>query len=356
MLDVRSASSKHIYQLLLLAASWHRHVRHTAALEVLVIGNAAADLLEFLCSLKAQVKAVPPDPNDRWCKTSNTITGACEPAEQRILLVDNDIVFWGPLRELCKYDRDYVYGAVAGSSRINSAQWLHITSELGFAPLQSARATLKELLRASADPKYTPRTMNEVYVNGGVLLLPINTDFGLAWRHCVGEIADVFHHHPLRSKSVSGSNMAGLAMAIAAHGKFRWLDDRLNYRPKCFALGLEGQERIEIVHMTGFDAAHVTVSARIDDYYQTKIYPLFRALASSVPKAELDKRLCVATTFKEELMSLIECYDLDVLAGRLLTRAPHPDKKPDSTVMRFEQISNRAKRLHHHITRKLFKC
>src|SRR5690606_20648906 len=47
VLDLRAGSGKFVRQTLLLAASWHRHARSCAGLEVLTIGAAGAGLEDF---------------------------------------------------------------------------------------------------------------------------------------------------------------------------------------------------------------------------------------------------------------------------------------------------------------------
>ena len=312
VLDARSRSSKYLFQVLLLAASWHRHVRRTAPLEVLVIDELPRDMRRFLTELGAQIRTSAPDPNDYISRTSNTIVGACDTEGQRILLVDNDVVFQGDLSDLCETDSQYVMGSIAGQMRVNDSQWSAIREHFGCGPLSTNRCSLRELIRAAVEPEYQPKPLANVYVNGGVLLLPVGEEFGPLWRRCVREIGELFKTHPLRNGSVYGSNMAGLAMAIAKYGKFFWLDTRFNYRAGCFALGLEPPERIEIVHLTGLNDTHRTVTRRIEYYWQQKMIRQFsRATSPALSSEDVRIRLDVIESQHHELLSLIDEYDLD---------------------------------------------
>ncbi len=323
VLDARNPSTKYMFQVLLLAASWHKSTRSTAPLEVLIIGDAPDAMLRFLESIGARCKAVAPDPNDQFSATSNTITGCFDTDGQRILLVDNDVVFRGDLSELSSVDSQLFMGSIAGTRRVLDAQWKAIEERFGFGPLPATKPWLKELVRVQVEPDKRPTPLGNVYVNGGVLLLPAGEEFGTKWRHYVREIAELFHNHPLRSGSVYGSNMAGLAMAIAAHANFEWLNERYNYRCDCFALGLEQPERIEIVHLTGLADSHRSVCKRVEDYWQKKMLARFNEVQAALSEVEKQKRLTVIENFRCELLSLIDEYELEQWARQFPVGSVH---------------------------------
>jgi len=311
VIDARARTTKYLYQVLLLAASWHKHVRHNAPLEVMIVGEPPEALCRFLESLGVFWTTVDPDPNDAISKTSNTIVGAVDTVGRRILLVDNDVMFWGDLSELMHVDGNLCQGSVAGAIRVADAQWKVISEHLGFSPLPSSLIPLGQRTRAVVNVDYQPKALSNVYVNGGVLLLPEGDRFGIAWRRYVREIAELFERHALRTKSVYGSNMAGLAMAIADHGRFEWLDLRYNYRADCFVLGLESPEQIEIVHLTGFDDSHRSVTKRIEAYWQGKMMKRFGKVKPALTREEQERRLAIIDEFRQELLSLVREYDLD---------------------------------------------
>lgn len=323
VLDARSPSTKYLYQLLLLVASWHRRVRETAPLEVFIIGRPPAALLEWFRSLGVRWQLVDADPNDDISKTSNTIRGAADAERERILLVDNDVVFLGDLSELAAVDDGFCLGAVAGSQRVSNDRWEVIERHFGIAALPTAEVPLREQMRVAAGTKESPAPLRNVYVNGGVLLLPAGVGFEQTWRKYVREIAEVFEHHPLNSRCVRGSNMAGLAMAIAEHNQFDWLDVKFNYRPDCFCLGLRSFEQLQIVHLTGVDDSHRTVAGRVEDFWRNKMLVRFSRVRSALEPAEEQRRLADIRRLYEELHILIHDYHLEDLAARLPRSTAH---------------------------------
>jgi len=317
VLDARKQSTTYLFRVLLLAASWHRRIRHHAPLEVFIIGDVPPLIYQFLEDLGVGWKIVGPDPNDNISKTSNTIVGACDTGDRRILLVDNDVWFWGDLCELKQLDSPICAGVVAGGERVQEEQWDVIADHFGFPPMPASVTTLKERVREMSLSNHKAAPMTNVYVSGGVVLLPQGDAFGLSWRRYVRQIADLFENHSLRSCSVHGSNMAGLAMAIAEHGIFQWLDVKYNYRWDCFALGLERPEQIEIVHMVGFKGTHHTVTAGLRDYWESKVLKRFHVIDGRLPGHEERRRAMILNECLEELLSLIDEYELDQWSARL---------------------------------------
>lgn len=335
-----------MFQLLLLVASWHRRVRYTAPLEVLIVGQPAPVLLRFLDSFGVSWKIVAPDPNDSVSKTSNTILGAQDSENRRILLVDNDVLFLADLNELTQVDSQLCMGAVAGSQRVNDAQWKLIEEHFATALTPTTRIPLQEHLRALTDRDTTVRPLRNVYVNGGVLLLPAGVNFQQTWRRCVCEIAELFHGHPLCSGAVRGSNMAGLATAISLHGKFEWLDLKYNYRPDCFALDVEPFGEIQIAHLTGVEDSHRTLTGRIEAFWRQKMMGRFNKVRSALKPNELEHRLASIEMLRDELTSLVREYDLEQTAEQLPRHMLHIGK----SVWR-QQVTQPLYRLYGHVLR-----
>lgn len=321
--DARSRSTKHLYQLLLLSASWHKTVRKTAPMEVMIVGSAPDQLFEFLRKLDIQWLSVPADSNDSFSRTSNTIIGARDKAGYRILLVDNDVVFLGDLSELAQVAPDICMGAVAGSERVDSRRWQVIEDHFGVSLLPSTQVPLSEHVRHQINAKHTPRPLRNVYVNGGVILIPTGVNFETSWRRYVREIAQLFGNHPLRSECVYGSNMAALAMAITHHGNFQWLDLKYNYRPDCFALNMSSFPEIQIAHLTGVDDSHRSLGGRIDAFWKEKMVPRFSRANPGIAGHALENALTEANSLRTHLHALVDEYDLDQWAASLPRHTGH---------------------------------
>lgn len=311
VLDARSRSTKYLFQLLLLVASWHKRVRKTAPLEVFIIGEPIETLVNFLEKFGVEWKIVPPDFNDAISKTSNTIIGARDTEGAQILLVDNDVVFLGDLKELTEVTDNVCMGAVAGSHRVNAARWELIENHFHLSLPPTTRIPLREHYRSLLDSNHTVTSLRNVYVNGGVLLLPAGVGFEHIWRKSVRDIGTLFENHPLKSGSVYGSNMAGLAVAIAIHGNFDWLKHKFNYRPISFALGLESFEQLQIVHLTGFSDSHRSVTRRLDSFWKHKMRPLFDKVRPAIGGIEEQNRLADIEKLFSELHNLVDRYELD---------------------------------------------
>ena len=321
--DARSHSTKHLYQLLLLSASWHQRVRKTAPLEIMIVGTAPDQLLDFFRKLDIQWLRVPADPNDSFSRTSNTIIGARDKAGYRILLVDNDVVFLGDLAELAQISPNICMGAVAGSERVDPQRWQIIEDHFGVSLLPNTQVPLSEQVRHQIDSMHTPRPLRNVYVNGGVILVPAAVDFEASWRQFVRDIARLFENHPLKSKCVYGSNMAALAMAITHHGRFEWLDLKYNYRPDCFALNMGSFSNLQIAHLTGVDDSHRSLGGRIDAFWKEKMVPRFCRANPGVADHNLEDALTEANRLRTHLHALVAEYNLDQWAATLPRHTGH---------------------------------
>ncbi|MEP4053051.1 MAG: hypothetical protein ABJN22_12480 [Litorimonas sp.] len=252
VLDCRPSDSKFYCSILLLVSSWVERVKPNFPLSIVITGTPPEALLRFFDSLGVSWEIAEADASLFFVPTGNTLLGgrAKDPSE-RIMLVDNDIYFLKDLRSLGEIRTDIFAGAPSGRPRISPKQWDLIKSELGLEPLsQSWIAPSRQLANLRNKTSYTEQ-MDQTYVNGGVLLLPQGEKFMEAWQANIIKIADYFRGTPLDSKSVTKSNMVGLATAIGEHGKFQWLSDGFNYRHPHILLNQLSFDEISIAHMTG---------------------------------------------------------------------------------------------------------
>ncbi|APE44934.1 hypothetical protein BOO69_17110 [Sulfitobacter alexandrii] len=325
VLDCRPDSPKYLCGVLLLSASWARRVAPTAPLEVLLIGDPPETLLGFFAKMGVRWQMVNPDPELAFVPTGNTLLGAeARGEEERILLVDNDICFLSDVKPLLAIPPNRMAGAPAGNVRVTEAQWAEIESALDLAPLRHLWTETQSQMAALQSDDVEIRQNTHTYVNGGVLLLPQDDAFVATWRDHLLRIAAHFRGHPLRSKAVLESNMAGLATAIGAHGDFQWLPDGMNCRHRSLLLNVLPLEEIDILHMTGGPATEGDfppdshVSAYVAGYWQTRVMDKLTLLETAHGPRAFAEATDTVRAIMAETADLIRAYDLDAVMAMIL--------------------------------------
>ncbi len=313
--DFRSNKPKYLIHTALLAASWHRYARNCAPLEIFSIGKMPASLKSFLSSINVVVRDSSAGPNDSFSKTSNTIQGAEAKFGHQILLIDNDVVFTGPIEPLLDLPKDKIYGAVSGNNRVSPSRWRIIQDDLGMKLLQAETMPINESFRVLIDQNHGAQKLIYVYVNGGVLLFPPEFDFKSTWESHQSTIRYHFINHPLKHHCVCTSNMAALATTIGAYGKFDWLPNAYNYRHKCFGLGLCKIDDIRMIHMTGGikGSGVYSTSAWINTYWRKKMTAGFGDLKRAIKKSQFTERLSIAMNIRDNVLETVKSYGLDEL-------------------------------------------
>lgn len=324
VLDLRPTADKYVSQTLLLAASWHRHARADAALEVHLVGGRDVAIDGLLADIGATAHAIAPSPNDVFSRSSNKIEAAHPDADgRRVLLLDNDVAFFSGLGDLAKVPANAIAAAEAGTARVSEAQWRVIADELALPLLQRRWRpvnTWDERVAAGATRADAPKSV--LYLNSGVVLFPAGHDHRMPWRTHQRRIRDRFAGDPLESVSVTSSDQAGLATSVAAHGEFAWLPLRFNYRHGAFRLGLEPASRIAIMHFTGdVPGAGRALSERLDAYWARYIVGKLARLTAAVGAAEKRRRRDEAAQALASAQAIVRDYDLD---ARLRKRAVRP--------------------------------
>lgn len=313
VLDLRPATAKYLGQCLLLAASWHRNARADSDFEVLQIGGGNTGLERFLDDLGARHARITPGANDDFSAYGNKIEGSRPgPAGGRVLLLDNDTCILGGLSQLADLPAGAIAAAEAGHVRVSDAQWQRVGEDLGLAILRREWAPLNP--RVNPAPADAPLLRERwLYLNSGVILFPAGYDGRGAWAALQRAIHDGFAGHALADDAVSGSDQAGFAASVAAHGEFAWLPARFNYRPPCFCLGLEPVDRIGILHFTAdIDPAGLSgAGERIDAYWRQRIFPRIDRLPASVTTADRDWRRAQAADALQRVQELARAYELD---------------------------------------------
>lgn len=316
VLDLRSSNQKFIDLTLLLAASWHRHGACDASLEVLMVGGGNPVLAEFLAGIGASHASIPPGRNDDFSRSSNKIEGAYpDPQGRRVLLLDNDVAFFGSIDGLRQLPATAIVASEAGNARISDAQWESIRVDIGFPLLRRRFSPVNK--RPVVDPHVEDSgdglRERYLYLNSGVVLFPAGHDHRELWRGHQRRIFDFFRTHALASTAVTTSDQAGFASSVAAYGDFAWLPLRFNYRHGCFSRALESPERIAIVHFTG-DIPEDTapgVANRMEAYWKRHFLGRIDALPHSVDDAEKTRRKQAALEVLESVRAIVRDYELD---------------------------------------------
>jgi hypothetical protein len=323
VLDCRATSLKYIHQVLLLAASWHRCVadRRARPLELVVIGEPPGALRAFVHGLGVRILAASPDPNERIAKMSNTIVGGIvDVDDERVLLLDNDIVF---LRdpELSEVADDTAAAAIAGQERVSPRQWEIVDEELHLAPLGRSWVSLRQEQAALVDGRATPHAIPRLYANGGVVLLPRGRDFALLWRRHVTLIAELFADRPERTPAVYGSVQAGLATAIGEWKRFVLLPVTYNFRPVCFVLGMALPGQVSLLHMSSaYDVAReVSTTERVRDYWDARIFAPLGHARARLDARDHEQRVAHGRACLDILTGLCREYELDAIVRSCLT-------------------------------------
>ena len=322
VLDCRATSHKYIHQTLLLAASWHRCVsdRRARPLELIAIGDAPDALHTFLSGLGIRVLPAAPDPNERIAKMSNTIVGGiADVDDERVLLLDNDIVFLQD-PDLSKVPDDTVAAAIAGQERVSARQWEIVEQQLHLAPLARSWVSLRQEQSALVDGRAMPHAIPRLYANGGVVLLPRGREFALLWRRHVSLIAEVFADHPERTGAVYGSVQAGLATAIGAWKRFVLLPVSYNFRPACFVLGKAPLNEVSLLHMSSrYDVARdVSTTERVRDYWDALIFAPLESVRARLEASDYEQRVADARACLHILSGLCREYQLDEIVRACL--------------------------------------
>lgn len=314
VLDLRSPNDKFISQVLLLAASWHRHCRQHSDLEVFCVGEPGTCLSSFLDEVSASCRPCAPSPNEDFSRSSNKIQAAGpDLAGRRVLLVDNDTCFLGPVEGLASIPSRAIAASEAGNLRVSQEQWALITGDLGlpvirrrFHPLNARPDTILSPSPAAPPPE------RPLYLNSGVILFPPAHDHRNLWFTHQRLIHAYFQGHSRWSDAVDGSDQAGFATSVAAYGDFTWLPMGFNYRRGGFHRGLEPLHRIFVLHLTGDvpDGSALDVSQRLEAYWQTFVWPGIARLAPT-GSGEAARRTAIARGALDTLLGLVRDYDLD---------------------------------------------
>jgi len=306
---------------LLLAASWSQYVKKYANLEIMAIGTLPKNLFNIFKEFGAIVTLIASNINDSFSKTSNTIEGAIPCEKEKILLVDNDVVFVNSIDGLSKIEDTHIAGSIPCNFRVEENQWDIIRDELCLKTLPCSEIPIKEIYHSELSSSHKVRKLNHVYVNGGVIIIPANVNLKSAWERHVGKIGAFFNSHRLRSGSVYQSNMAGLATAIAAYGKFSWLPIEYNYRPLCFALGMKEADEIKIIHLTDDikTTSFTSLSLRMEAYWSERIELKIDQFKTKLDKIEYERRRDIAENIKNKIGELIVNYELDNISNYLFS-------------------------------------
>lgn len=210
-----------------------------------MLGTLPSAVDARLQELGVGMTSTRPHPLYSVSKCTNKLVALLEPGDPPILLVDNDVCLLGDVSDLSGRN---VRASLASAERLHDAHWAHIAAATGREPLSAEWVPLNREFRAKWKGR-RPRASQKLYLNGGVVWVNSPVAFGSGWAAAVDAIARAFDGHPLDRVAVRGSDQAGLAIAVAEHGGFDLLPIAYNYRPVCFALGLEEPK---IVHLNKF--------------------------------------------------------------------------------------------------------
>jgi len=311
---------KHLYHLLLLAASWHANIRDKRRfpLEVICVGKAHSGLVRYLEQLNISLVLASPHEHDAFSPYSNKILGIAEPSSDRkVLLVDNDVFFLGDPDDLGNGNPGLVAAAIAGSDSVTPKHWDLIREKLGLSPRLAGWTPIVKEWKALLGGSNIP-VVPLLFCNSGVVLSPAGADFASLWSEDVKRIADLFANHPLRLPFVYGHDQAGFATACGRYKNFTLLPLRFNYRPPCFWLGKENVENICIMHLTSFyNSAKrfpLDIDREVSIYWNMRVISKILDIKHAIPASELHSRIKSAETCLLKIRSVINEYNLTELA------------------------------------------
>lgn len=320
VLDGRAdRNRKHLYHTLLLAASWHANIadKEMFPLEVITVGEPPQRLIGFLQELGIRRVVSEPHPHDGFCPYSNKLLGIAYPAEDRILLLDNDVFILQEPVELLDLHPDGVYASIAGSNSVTPERWTLIQERLGISPRPLQWIPLLDEYWAVANGT-SPVPVSLLFCNSGSIVAPPDPDIGIQWGKDIKDIADVFRDHPLRVKFVYGHDQAGFATLCGRIERFGVLPLPFNYRPPCYWLGKADFEAIRILHLTNLHAGTsnfpVDFEGSVRHYWDSHINAGIVRLAPKLPVEEVSRRIAISTHSFERIRATLETYELDRVA------------------------------------------
>lgn len=325
-MDSRERSNqKHLYHILLLVCSWHANVvdKTRFPIEVITIGELSAPLIDCFSDLGVAHVESSPHPHTLFCPYCNKLLGAKEPLkDDRILLVDNDVVVLREPAELDTMSAECVAAAIAGRSKLTPEHWALIEQNLRLVPLKSSWLSLRDQFQAIVE-KTPGKWVEPLYFNSGVILLPQASDFALLWETHCERIAGFFSDHPLRAKCVYlGVDQAALATACGAYGHFQSLPHRFNFRPPCFWLGKARFDEISITHLTtflgGVKQFPIALVDSVHTFWNRRIDTPIESLKGKIPDTALDQRRETSARCREHIIEICKSYNLDSLTKKCL--------------------------------------
>jgi hypothetical protein len=259
---------------------------------------------------------MPPGRNDAFSKSSNKAEAAhADPSGRPVLLLDNDVCFFGRVDALEQLPTSAIAASEAGDLRVSDEQWDLIRDQLEMPLLRRRFQPLNKLPLEGTTPYEADGDHPEryLYLNSGVVLLPGGHDHRLLWLGHQRRIYEYFRDHPLSNVAVTSSDQAGFAASVAAHGDFVWLPMRYNYRRGSFQAGMETPDAIRIVHLTGdVDGAEEQgLPDRLRAYWARIITPRIECLPTAVAPAEKARRLEIAREVEASALSIVREYALE---------------------------------------------
>jgi hypothetical protein len=297
------ADQKFYWETLLLAASWHRHVRDKARrpLEVLSVGAPPPPLADFLSGLGVGLREVAPHPYARRLPFANKLQAVL--GERRpTLLIDNDTIFLRDWPENADAAGRTVRATLASFRGLPGKIWQQIERALGIKALQLPAVPYRDALQAEIDGSEA-RPRRRAFFNAGVIAFGSPAEFVELWiahMRAIAALGRGYHR-------IGGGDQPGFATAVAAHGDFSELPITCNYRQPCLGLGLAPLEDIVLMHVSGFRFQH-SLRDSIHAYWERRILgPLPGTDARFVP------RIQIAEAARERILQIVADYALDRL-------------------------------------------
>ncbi|WP_146227505.1 hypothetical protein [Pseudoroseicyclus aestuarii] len=151
------------------------------------------------------------------------------PEQERLVLLDNDVILTGPPGALAGIGAGNVSASVADLARISPECLETLEAETGARLLRSPWSPWKEVSLARVAGRPAPR-YEALYFNSGVVVFPEDETWPGLWHRRTRELSDFLAAHGLKDRAAVGSDQMSLSMAVGDFGAFEHLPPALHYK------------------------------------------------------------------------------------------------------------------------------
>lgn len=241
-----------------LAATWREYVAADhIPLELMVLGRIAPPLRELLEDLGARLTPLEgPHLLAHRSPTYNKLLALPRRWHPgRLLLVDNDVVFCGPIRYLKGLSSSSVLASVADKDRVARDLLTSIEQDLALRLVDRTWVPWKEAVEARIEQR-SARSARGLYFNSGVVLLPRSPRFSRLWQDVTKTLSGYLEQKGLHDRKSVGSDQLSLSLASASWKRNADLPLGAHYKVFNFWNHDLPAEQISIVHLVANGRYH----------------------------------------------------------------------------------------------------